>query len=176
MNGVKTTANQYTFGYAIYRPDEDNAPRWLLYYNLGWNLAWNQYSPGTYNIVVTATDEWGASSTVSTTAAAYPPINAVGSGYFAYGDHNIVYTDGFYTELYSCGFACYYFSGYALDHYGAAVSATLSGPYYDSYRSTTWFNVDAIDNMGSIHHSAIFGKDKSGIKSYLSSTLGIPVS
>ncbi len=178
MNGVVTSTNQYTFGYAVYRSYDSDPPDWILKYGYGWNLAWNQYTPGTYNIVVTATDEWGASSTANTTATAYPPINTVASALFIPdgGDYSRYDTGGFYTELYSCGYSCFYYTGYAIDHYGAAVSASVSGPYSNSYYSTTWFNVDVTDNMGGHHGGSIMGTDKNAVRSYVSGMLGIPVS
>lgn len=176
MNGVVTGSNQYTFGYAIFRSYDSNPPEWIRKYNFGWNLAWNQYSPGTYNIVVTAVDEWGADSSASTTATAYPPINAVGAGIFMpdMSDYSRYDTGGFYTELFSCGFSCYYLTGYAEDHYQAAVSARVSGPFGSS--SGTYYAVEVTDNLGGSHSGIIRGTNRGAIRSYVGGMLGVPVS
>lgn len=176
MNGVVTGTNQYTFGYAVFRPYDSNPWEWIRKYNFGWNLAWNQYSPGTYNIVVTAVDEWGADSSASTTATAYPPINAVGAGIFMpdMSDYSRYDTGGFYTEQYSCGFSCYYLTGYAEDHYRAAVSARVSGPFGSS--SGTYYAVEVTDNLGGFHSGIIRGTNGGAIRSYVGGMLGVPVS
>jgi hypothetical protein len=90
------------------------------------------------------------------------------------------HTGGFYIEWYSCGISCYYLTGKTLDHYRAAASATVSGPYggvYTRYVSIDpYYAVDVTDNMGGVHRGKISGTKRNDIKNYIAFELGIPVS
>jgi hypothetical protein len=167
MGGKITNTNQYTFGYAVYRRDETNPPEWIWQYHYGWNLGWDQYVPGTYTIVVRAVDEYGAETVAVTTATAYPPINAIGDYVISSSIGDYSYDEsGFYTELRMCGsFSCTYDTGYILDHYGMARSATAIGN-----------SIMIEDALGGTHSGSISGSDYGAIRSYVAGMLGVPVS
>ncbi len=168
MRGIVTTTNQYTFGYAVYRADESDPPEWIFKYNLGWNLGWDQYVPGTYNIVVRAVDEYGAETAAAATATAYPPISAVGGSVLMpdHSDYSRYDTSGFYLELSGCGtFTCTYYTGYVVDHYSMASSAAAAGN-----------SVTIKDTLGGTHSGSISGSGYGAIKSYVAGMLGVPVS